>query len=400
MDKEVEEGMIEYKRILVNVDQFRLEQLSSQMKWRLNEGDGMAIYYLGVDDNGSPYMMSIEEKKETLKNFNILLQMNSATIIRFEVMKSDKINFFKLTIKKKSHILSEKRVLLLGPSKSGKSTFLAKFLYNKIDNANMYISNHKHEMESGMTSSIIYHYYTDIISNEKIKYIFVEAPGNDKYMKTKYKALLGFKPDVILLFGNNKYDLFLCNTLFPNNYIIMNNCNFDIDKIKNFKLDIKSSKTIKFNIMNIYPEKDNTMIVAGLLETGKLEINKQYNWLFKNKIIRGKIKSIHQDVAIAPQILSICLQKIWQSRNLCVGETKSLQGQQQKPYTETNYYFVSFNNMVIENKQYIGYTYIQPIILTNIKHIYNNVYSISIFNKIHNYDIIIIPNIGILKEFL
>ena len=392
--------MIEYKRILVNVDQFRLEQLSSQMKWRLNEGDGMAIYYLGVDDNGSPYMMSIEEKKETLKNFNILLQMNSATIIRFEVMKSDKINFFKLTIKKKSHILSEKRVLLLGPSKSGKSTFLAKFLYNKIDNANMYISNHKHEMESGMTSSIIYHYYTDIISNEKIKYIFVEAPGNDKYMKTKYKALLGFKPDVILLFGNNKYDLFLCNTLFPNNYIIMNNCNFDIDKIKNFKLDIKSSKTIKFNIMNIYPEKDNTMIVAGLLETGKLEINKQYNWLFKNKIIRGKIKSIHQDVAIAPQILSICLQKIWQSRNLCVGETKSLQGQQQKPYTETNYYFVSFNNMVIENKQYIGYTYIQPIILTNIKHIYNNVYSISIFNKIHNYDIIIIPNIGILKEFL
>ena len=110
-------------------------------------------------------------------------------------------------------------------------------------------------------------------------------------------------------------------------------------------------------------------------------------------------------MAISPQILSICLQKInlgakEAKASLRVGDTKCLQEQQQKPYTDTNYYFISFNNTVIENKQYVGYTLLQSIILTNIKHIYNNIYYVSIYNKIHNYDMIIIPNIGIFKEFL
>ena len=48
----MEEGNIEYKLKLVNPSDSRLEHLVTQMKWRLQEGQGEAIYEIGVEDNG------------------------------------------------------------------------------------------------------------------------------------------------------------------------------------------------------------------------------------------------------------------------------------------------------------------------------------------------------------
>ena len=48
------EGNIEYKRHLVCEEgALRFEQLATQLKWRLGEGDGCATYRLGVDDDGT-----------------------------------------------------------------------------------------------------------------------------------------------------------------------------------------------------------------------------------------------------------------------------------------------------------------------------------------------------------
>ncbi len=66
LSPEVEEGNVEYKRYLINLDENRLEQLSTQMKWRLAEGNNEAIYYLGVDDDGTPFNLSDEQKKKHL----------------------------------------------------------------------------------------------------------------------------------------------------------------------------------------------------------------------------------------------------------------------------------------------------------------------------------------------
>ena len=49
-DPEVEEGNIEYKRKIYDLSDYRFEQLSSQMKWRINEGNGEALYYIGIND--------------------------------------------------------------------------------------------------------------------------------------------------------------------------------------------------------------------------------------------------------------------------------------------------------------------------------------------------------------
>ncbi len=53
LPKEIEEGNIEYKRFLRNVDQTKLNHLTAQMNWRLNEGCGNCHYYLGICDDGS-----------------------------------------------------------------------------------------------------------------------------------------------------------------------------------------------------------------------------------------------------------------------------------------------------------------------------------------------------------
>lgn len=45
-------GNIEYKLKLLNPSKQRLDHLVTQLKWRLNEGNGEAIYEIGVTDSG------------------------------------------------------------------------------------------------------------------------------------------------------------------------------------------------------------------------------------------------------------------------------------------------------------------------------------------------------------
>jgi GTPase len=72
LSPEIEEGNIEYKRYLINLDTNRLEQLSTQMKWRLAEGNNEAIYYLGVDDDGTPFILTNYIEITDHKNFNLI----------------------------------------------------------------------------------------------------------------------------------------------------------------------------------------------------------------------------------------------------------------------------------------------------------------------------------------
>lgn len=45
-------GFFYFQLKLVNPTPSRVEHLITQMKWRLKEGDGEAIYAIGVEDNG------------------------------------------------------------------------------------------------------------------------------------------------------------------------------------------------------------------------------------------------------------------------------------------------------------------------------------------------------------
>ena len=68
LEPEVEYGNKEYKLKIINKENDRIEQLASQLKWRLNEGNGEALYYIGVNDDGSVIGLSGNELKETIMN--------------------------------------------------------------------------------------------------------------------------------------------------------------------------------------------------------------------------------------------------------------------------------------------------------------------------------------------
>ncbi len=422
---ENDEGNIEYKRYLINLDSNRLEQLSTQMKWRLAEGNNEAIYYLGIDDDGTPYPLTDNEKKETLNNFTILLNKNKADIVNFQAIKSQynnkPISYFKITIRKVSPILPEIRVVLLGDSSSGKTTFLSNILLNKIDtnnDARIYLMNHKHELETKKTSSINCHYKF----HDNIKYTFMEAPGCTLYNRTKYKTLLGTHPNVCLLFTDsnnnvNEYYVFLLEKLcIP--YIIINifeplsnyNCArlinkkylFDCINGKLVKNESTNNPDIKLNIINVYPHNDLGIVISGFLVSGKVEINKSVYWIDKSNIIKCKIKSIHINSepikeCINNNVLTLCIKPNKIQKKKIKNGILYLR----KPIVKNKiiFQFFNFNNNLLLKKSF-GYCENKLVYLTNIKKINGNNYSADINNYYNGDGPIIIDNnfnCGIIK---
>jgi len=96
LQPENNEGNCEYKRYLINLNSYKIEKLITQMNWRLVEGDNEAIYYLGVNDNGTLYNWTKKEQQETIKNFRIILYKSNAKIIEFNKINS----YFRIKIKK------------------------------------------------------------------------------------------------------------------------------------------------------------------------------------------------------------------------------------------------------------------------------------------------------------
>ena len=68
LSPEIEEGNIEYKRYLINLSKKRFEELLSQMKWRISEGNGIAFYYIGVNDDGTIENINSSQIKESINN--------------------------------------------------------------------------------------------------------------------------------------------------------------------------------------------------------------------------------------------------------------------------------------------------------------------------------------------
>ena len=182
----------------------RFNQLATQMKFRISEGEGIAIYYLGINNDGSIYNLSKKEKSLSLR---ILKE-----IVKFIDCKIEKLlfidSYIKVVIKDDRKFLNykERRILLLGDTESGKTTFLAYLIKNIVDTkeckARLHILNHKHEIESGRTSSFTYQY----LNFNETKFVFIDTPGfegdsiNFKSSKKRNKLLLSIDFDLIIFF--------------------------------------------------------------------------------------------------------------------------------------------------------------------------------------------------------
>tara|TARA_A100001015_G_C15041400_1_gene739882 strand:+ start:3066 stop:5099 length:2034 start_codon:yes stop_codon:yes gene_type:complete len=212
------EEIQEYKINKCIKSNLRFNQLATQMKFRISEGDGIAIYYLGVNNDGSIYSLSRDEKTKSLKILKEIVKFIKCRIEKLSFIDS----YIKVIIKDdiKFSNNKEKRILLLGDTESGKTTFLAYLIKNIVDTneckARLHILNHKHEIESGKTSSFTYQY----LNFNETKFVFIDTPGFDgdninfKSSKKRNKLLLSIDFDLILFFDKsdkiwNKKNIYL-----------------------------------------------------------------------------------------------------------------------------------------------------------------------------------------------
>jgi len=75
------EGNIEYKSTLVNPSASRLQHLSTQMKWRLQEGGGQALYEIGVGDDGALVGLSEEGMRMSLDTLERMAAEIGASVV-------------------------------------------------------------------------------------------------------------------------------------------------------------------------------------------------------------------------------------------------------------------------------------------------------------------------------
>ncbi|ORZ35432.1 P-loop containing nucleoside triphosphate hydrolase protein [Catenaria anguillulae PL171] len=190
---EIEQGNVEYKLKLVNISPDRLEHLITQMKWRISEGGGEALYEIGIADDGQLVGLSEEDLNESFATLTKMAAKLSAdcSIVRKRAVTPSPVltdsgsvvaspsspndptarsttsttaagsrMVAEVLVRKRveeEHFL-EIKVAIVGGSDSGKSTLLGVLTHSEPDNgfgkARSRAFNHKHELETGRTSSL------------------------------------------------------------------------------------------------------------------------------------------------------------------------------------------------------------------------------------------------------
>ncbi|QDZ25918.1 GTP-binding protein [Chloropicon primus] len=278
LGRENPEGNVEYKLKLVKVSCNRLEHLVTQMKFRFSEssGDerGTCVYYLGVQDDGFCRGLVQRELKETLGtlismcailagsggakprpfgegSFDFLdglIERHAAgQDFSLDPFLGGELFTMKVTLlegyegkyasvhvrlipKQHAYSYTELRVAMCGAHDAGKSTLMSvlthgehrkPLLCNGMGQARSRVFTHRHEVESGRTSSIAHevlaygknglclNYQTDSVcwplspvemSREAGKMLrLFDLSGHERYLKTTCYGLTCLVPDFVML---------------------------------------------------------------------------------------------------------------------------------------------------------------------------------------------------------
>lgn len=218
-------GNVEYKLKLVNPSKQRFEHLVTQMKWRLREGQGEAIYEIGVEDSGILTGLSEQEMNASLQTLRQMAFKLGATTTVLRERTVDNDNGYRISevlvrkVPDDQHNI-EVRVAVLGSADAGKSTLLGVLTQGQLDNgrgrARLNMFRHLHEVQSGRTSSISHEIlgfgsqgqiinYSELMTAEEIcenstKLItFIDLAGHRKYLRTTVLGLTGYSPHYIML---------------------------------------------------------------------------------------------------------------------------------------------------------------------------------------------------------
>eukprot|EP01120_Amphizonella_sp_Union-15-10_P008282 TRINITY_DN294_c0_g1_i1.p1 TRINITY_DN294_c0_g1~~TRINITY_DN294_c0_g1_i1.p1 ORF type:complete len:644 (-),score=144.22 TRINITY_DN294_c0_g1_i1:45-1907(-) len=216
--------------ILVDPTPEKFEQLVHQLKAKLTEGQGEALYDIGVEDNGFLRGVSDEVLQKSIETLKRMAQelKSEASLVCERKGKEGKVAVM-LVREQSDERYIDIRMAVCGNVDSGKSTMCGVLTRGKLDNGRglvrVNLFNHKHEMESGRTSSISHQIMGFNVKGECVNYSwtsahpptwgdiiehsykiisFLDLAGHEKYLKTTVSGMTGHMPDyALLLIGSN-----------------------------------------------------------------------------------------------------------------------------------------------------------------------------------------------------
>ena len=93
LEPEKDDGNIEYKYALINLTENMINKKATQMKYRIYEGLGEALYFIGVTDDGILLGLNKDEYLESVANLEIIAQKIDCSVIK--LIESEVVNGIK-----------------------------------------------------------------------------------------------------------------------------------------------------------------------------------------------------------------------------------------------------------------------------------------------------------------
>ncbi len=263
---EIEEGNIEYKRHFINITNTRLNQLTAQMNWRINEGNGICYYYIGVCDDGTLYNSLSQEEIDY--SLDIIKMMADGCNSYIENIKINRLGinsniWLNISIKRRNEYMNEYRINFKGNN-------LKKLM--------------KKEGYEYKTSRDVY-FNTIIYNNEK--YLFFECKKQTNI--DNITNIIDFNLTI-----NNNFD-----TLFEMLYFVEKNMTGN---------NTTDTDEVIFNTIKFKYIQSVGYIISGFLKQGKIKkgmilISNKYN--LSCQIISIHNNQIDCDTISAPSTISI-----------------------------------------------------------------------------------------------
>lgn len=159
---ENDEGCVEYKWRLTGIAPQRLEHLMTQMKFRVAEGKGQCMYELGVADDGEPRGLLPEEYSEsvaTVEKMARRLGFHARVTCERVVSRDPLKQCCEILVTRGAKATADDlSIAMCGSVDAGKSTFIGVLAGGVLDDgagsARQTLFNHKHELDTGRTSSL------------------------------------------------------------------------------------------------------------------------------------------------------------------------------------------------------------------------------------------------------
>jgi GTPase SAR1 family protein len=297
---EIESGNIEYKLKITTECNHRIEQLATQMKWRLNEGNGVAEYLIGVGDDGTIEGISLDDYNKTIKNFSKIIHIIDAKILSLDKnLVDNELFYYRIKITSDTKVITSVRIIFIGPTNSGKSTIIGNLIKNSCDNGNgksrNFVFNHKHEIYSGETSSISIKTIKTYNNNQIFNINLIDTPGNLKYQKTTLTCICKYTPNLIIL-TINPLEIDIKLLTYYLNLLKYFKYPFYIIFTKNDKYNSIHKNDLLKKILDISKKKLSYIEINNITRLGYNHLNNIINkFCYKPSLIYGKTNVCKSD---------------------------------------------------------------------------------------------------------